>query len=267
MNVVMTGAGELVEVQATGEGVAVLAGRARRAARPGGGGHRLAARQPRRRPPARRRPEPRAARGRPRLELHDAIRARDPQRTQAAGARRAARAARARAAARSASSCRRRRRHLRGERARSRRAPPPRATGRPALADDSGIAVDGARRRARDPLRPLRRRAARRTSRTSRSCSSELRGRADRRAAYVCALALVEPDGARGAVRGTLRGHADRRAARQRRLRLRPGRSCPTSERRATSARWPSCAPEEKDEISHRGRAARALLEWLPVRA
>ena len=48
----------------------------------------------------------------------------------------------------------------------------------------------GARRRARHPLGPLRGRAARPTSRTSRSCSTRCAARRIARAAYVCALAL-----------------------------------------------------------------------------
>ena len=43
------------------------------------------------------------------------------------------------------------------------------ATGSPAVADDSGIAVRGARRRARRSIRPATRASRRRTSRTSRS--------------------------------------------------------------------------------------------------
>ena len=45
----------------------------------------------------------------------------------------------------------------------------------------------------------------------------------DTRVAYVCALAYVEPGRRRGAGRGPLRGHAHPRAARRGRLRLRPG--------------------------------------------
>ena len=131
------------------------------------------------------------------------------------------------------------------------------ATGAPALADDSGIVVaalggaPGVRPRA-TPARP------RPTRRTSPSCIDDMEGEEDRRAAYVCVLALV---------------------------RARTGRSA--CSRAAARAGWPDAprgtggfgydpvfvpddldghertmaeiAPAEKDAISHRGRAARAL--------
>ena len=56
-----------------------------------------------------------------------------------------------------------------------------------------------------------------------------------------------------GAARG---GSPTSRAAAAASATTRP--SCPTTTP-ATSARWPSSSPEEKDAISHRGRAARAL--------
>jgi len=94
----------------------------------------------------------------------------------------------------------------------------------------------------------------------------ELRGRDDRRAAYVCALALVDPSGDRqvfearceGTVIDTPRGEGgfgyDPAFV--------PDERSPGDERTMAEL-----SPGEKDAISHRGRAARAFLDWLAVRA
>jgi len=94
----------------------------------------------------------------------------------------------------------------------------------------------------------------------------ELRGRDDRRAAYVCALALVDPSGERqvfearceGTVIDTPRGEGgfgyDPAFV--------PDQRAPGDERTMAEL-----SPGEKDAISHRGRAARAFLDWLAVPA
>ena len=127
MNVVMTGDGGLVEVQATGERTPLSRASLDELLGLAAAGIDAAARGPARRRRARRAERAHAAR--PRL----------PQRAQGARARPAAGAERAGAACPTTSSCRprtaRRSRRTRW----ARRAPRPRATGETAVADDSGI--------------------------------------------------------------------------------------------------------------------------------
>ena len=81
---------------------------------------------------------------------------------------------------------------------------------------------------------------------------------AHRGAAFVCAAALVLPDGREFTVRRRDARPADPRAPRVRRLRIRPdlrARRGHPHQRRA--------APAEKDAISHRGKAFRALAEIM----
>ena len=181
------------------------------------------------------------------------------QRAQAAGVPRAAAAARGRAAARRRRAAARDGRHVRRERARqgARRGGGHRAAGR--------------RRRLRASRR--RRSAARPGVRSARYAGEdasdeenlakllrEVPADGDRRVAYVCALALRRPPTAsERARRGALRGDADPRAARRAAASATTPRSSRTT--RPTAARWRSSTPAEKDAISHRGRAARALLE------
>ena len=61
-----------------------------------------------------------------------------------------------------------------------------------------------------------------------------------------------------GRCTGTLAADAARRAAASATTR----RSCPTTARRDRT--MAELTDAEKDAISHRGRAARALLAWLP---
>ena len=137
------------------------------------------------------------------------------------------------------------------------------ATGLVAIADDSGLAVDvlggapgifSARWAGRhgDDAANLRLLLAQLAD-----VPDEHRG-----AAFVCAAALAVPapprtgPGSRG-VRAA-GGHAAARAARRRRVRLRPDPAAGGLDR--------SCAelsPEEKNAISHRGQAFRALLPHL----
>ena len=132
------------------------------------------------------------------------------------------------------------------------------ATGRAAIADDSGIeaeALGGAPgvRTARfagehatdaENLATLRRRGARRQPAALR-LRDRPRGRRRRRA-YL---------------RGHDGRHRRRRAARRGRLRLRPA---VRPRRRPRDGRtMAELTDAEKDAISHRGRAARALAEWL----
>ena len=132
------------------------------------------------------------------------------------------------------------------------------ATGRPALADDSGIeaaALDGA------PGVRSARYAGERASDEENLAKllREIPHDGDRGVAYVCALALVEPDGTEHLVEGRCEGT----------LAIEPRGSggfgydpafVPREHPERTMA---ELAPEEKAAISHRGKAARALLELL----
>ena len=104
----------------------------------------------------------------------------------------------------------------------SRRAPPRRRPARPAIADDSGIEADGARRRARRALGALRRRGA-----TDAENLAKLPRRGAGRLARCATSArsrYVEPGADDEHLRGQLRRARMAAAPRgERRLRLRPG--------------------------------------------
>jgi XTP/dITP diphosphohydrolase len=136
------------------------------------------------------------------------------------------------------------------------------ATGRPSIADDSGIeaaALGGAPgvRSARyagegasdrENLERLLREAP---------VSSAL--------AYVCALAYVDPQsGAERLFEGRCAGRLAARPRGERGFGYDPAFLPDDEPRELTMAELPD---ERKDAISHRGRAARALLEWLAGRA
>jgi XTP/dITP diphosphohydrolase len=132
------------------------------------------------------------------------------------------------------------------------------ATGRPAIADDSGIEADalGGRpgvRSARyagleasdqENLDLLRREAP---------AGSGLR--------YVCALAYVDPsNGAEHVFFGECRGRLAAEVRGARGFGYDPAFLPEDTDDGRTMA---ELSDEEKDRISHRGRAVRALLEWL----
>ena len=132
------------------------------------------------------------------------------------------------------------------------------ALGRAAIADDSGIeaeALGGApgilSARFAGPGATDARNLAK--LREQAPAGSRLR--------YVCVIAYAEPGGEERTFEGVCTGRLARRRARRGRLRLRPG--VPTRRSRPTAARWRSSRDAEKDAISHRGRAARALRAWL----
>jgi XTP/dITP diphosphohydrolase len=140
-----------------------------------------------------------------------------------------------------------------------------RATGRPALADDSGImvaALDGepgihsARYAGEDAT----------DEQNLAKLLSELHGRSDRGAAYVCALVLAEPDGGHhlfeARCEGTLAEEPRGTGGFGYDPAFLPDDRAPGDER--TMAELP---PQEKDAISHRGKAARAFCDWLSGRA
>jgi XTP/dITP diphosphohydrolase len=140
-----------------------------------------------------------------------------------------------------------------------------RATGRAALADDSGIVVDALG--GAPGIYSARYAGEGATDEQNLAkLLAELAGRGDRRAAYVCALALADPSGAHhvfearceGTVIDSPRGTGgfgyDPAFV--------PDELAPGDERTMAEL-----SPGEKAEISHRGRAARAFLDWLSVRA
>ena len=251
MNVVMTGKGELVEVQATAEEVPFsraslddLLGLAAK-------GIERAPRGP-------------AGRGRGRLApacvRWDRLAPGDrhPQRAQAARARRHAVEPLADPAAVLGRAAGGDRQDVRGQRGRARRTPRPRQRASPR--SRTTRASRSTRSTARPACAPRGSPARTRpTSRTWRSCSTRCATRRTATRRYVCSIAYVEPDGTKQVFHGRCEGRLLAGAAGRRRLRLRPGVR-PRGPRTATSARWPSSRRQEKDEISHRGRAMRELV-------
>lgn len=137
-----------------------------------------------------------------------------------------------------------------------------RATGLPALADDSGLEVDALDgqpgvRSARYAGEPGDDRA------NNLKLVAALGGvPADRRAArFVCAAAVALPDGRETVVRGTMEGRIIDEPRGEHGFGYDPHFvvEAPTSDGR-TSAQL---SPAEKDAVSHRGRAFRALLPGL----
>jgi XTP/dITP diphosphohydrolase len=140
-----------------------------------------------------------------------------------------------------------------------------RGTGRAAIADDSGIAAVGL---GGSPGVRSARYAGEGASdeRNLAKLLSELEGANDRRAAYVCALALVDPDGGETVFEGRCEGVLAEAPRGSGGFGYDPAfvpdDTGPDDER--TMAELP---PSEKHAISHRGRAARKLAEHLGVRA
>jgi XTP/dITP diphosphohydrolase len=139
------------------------------------------------------------------------------------------------------------------------------ATGRRAIADDSGIeveALDGA------PGIYSARYAGQGATDEQNLAKLlvDLRGRADRRAAYVCVLALADPDGAREVFEGRCEGTLIEESRGDGGFGYDPA-FVPDDGSPGDDRTMAELEPSEKDEISHRGRAARALLDWLAVRS
>jgi XTP/dITP diphosphohydrolase len=133
------------------------------------------------------------------------------------------------------------------------------ATGLPAIADDSGIeavALAGA-----PGVRSARFAGEEATDEQNLAkLLREVPADGDRRVAYVCALAYVSPEGTSHLVEGRCEG----------RLALRPGGEggfgydpAFVPEDVPDGRTMAELSAEEKDAISHRGRAARAMRAWL----
>jgi XTP/dITP diphosphohydrolase len=138
------------------------------------------------------------------------------------------------------------------------------ATGRPALADDSGIEVEALG--GAPGIYSARYAGERATDEQNLAkLLDQVRGSDDRGAAYVCALALVDPGGGQevfeGRCQGTLIETPRGTGGFGYDPAFLPDDRPPGDER--TMAELP---PHEKDAISHRGRAARAFAEWLSAR-
>jgi XTP/dITP diphosphohydrolase len=133
------------------------------------------------------------------------------------------------------------------------------STGLPAIADDSGLAVD--------VLGGMPGIFSARWAGPSRSDQANLQLVLDqladiaddhRGAAFVCAAAVADPGGTTDVVRGELRGSLIREARGSNGFGYDPI-FVPEGERRTTA----EMTPEEKDAISHRGRAFRSLAQRL----
>jgi XTP/dITP diphosphohydrolase len=137
------------------------------------------------------------------------------------------------------------------------------ATGRPAVADDSGIeasALDGAPgiRSARYAGEPPS------DEENLAKLLREVPDDGDRRVTYVCALAYVDPGGREEVVHGRCEGTLAREPRGSGGFGYDPV-FVPNDH--ADGRTMAELTPAEKDAISHRGRAARALVEWLAGRA
>src|SRR4051812_23572129 len=137
------------------------------------------------------------------------------------------------------------------------------ATGRVAIADDSGIAAAALGGR---PGVYSARYAGEHASdeENLQKLLDEVPDDGDRRVAYVCALAYVEPGGASHLVEGRCEGTLAHEPRGDGGFGYDPAFIPSDRDDGRTMA---ELAPEAKDAISHRGRAARALLDWLGTRA
>jgi XTP/dITP diphosphohydrolase len=137
------------------------------------------------------------------------------------------------------------------------------ATGQVAIADDSGIAAAALGGR---PGVYSARYAGEGASDEENLAKllHEVPGDGDRRVAYVCALAYVEPGGDEHVVEGRCEGTLAHEPRGDGGFGYDPAFLPADRDDGRTMA---ELTPEEKDAISHRGRAARALLVWLDGRS
>ena len=132
-------------------------------------------------------------------------------------------------------------------------------SGLPAIADDSGIeaaALGGA-----PGVRSARFAGARATDEENLAkLLRDVPADGDRRVAYVCALAYVEPGGEEQLFEGRCEGSLAQEPRGRGGFGYDPAFVPADRDDGRTMA---ELTPEEKDAISHRGRAARAFLGWL----
>jgi XTP/dITP diphosphohydrolase len=133
-----------------------------------------------------------------------------------------------------------------------------RATGAATLADDSGI--EAAALGGRPGVRSARYAGEDATDEENlQKLLREVPEDGDRRVAYVCVLAVTTPDGATHTVEGRCEGTLAAKPRGSGGFGYDPA-FVPVEHPERTMA---ELSPEEKDAISHRGRAARAMLAWL----
>jgi XTP/dITP diphosphohydrolase len=129
------------------------------------------------------------------------------------------------------------------------------ATGRPAIADDSGI--EAAALGGRPGVRSARYAGPQATDEENlRKFVEEVPDGTEVR--YVCVIAHVDADGRETLFEGVCAGHKTSPPRGERGFGYDPI-FVPDGETRTMA----ELSDEEKDRISHRGRAARALAEWL----
>ncbi len=131
------------------------------------------------------------------------------------------------------------------------------ATGRPAIADDSGIeaeALDGA------PGVRSARFAGEHATDAENLAKLHAMAPPDTRLRYVCAIAHVDPHGLEHVFERTTSGTVAPEPRGERGFGYDPLFVPDDDPQRRTMA---ELTDDEKDAISHRGRAARALAEWL----
>jgi XTP/dITP diphosphohydrolase len=137
-------------------------------------------------------------------------------------------------------------------------------TGKPSLGEDSGIAVTALG--GAPGIRSARYAGEDATDdQNLEKLIREMESVDDRRAAYVCALAFAEPEGEERLFEARCEG----------RLALSPEGSGGfgydpifiAQDSPRENLTMASLSPNEKDAISHRGRAAALLLDWLASRA
>ncbi|HZO59801.1 MAG TPA: RdgB/HAM1 family non-canonical purine NTP pyrophosphatase [Solirubrobacterales bacterium] len=135
------------------------------------------------------------------------------------------------------------------------------ASGIPAVADDSGIevyALDDA-----PGVRSARFAGENATDEENlEKLLAEMRGKEDRGARYVCAIAFSEPDGTNKIFQGTCEGRLIESARGTGGFGYDP--VFVPADLNGDERTMAELSQEEKDEISHRGRAMRELIEWLP---
>ena len=133
------------------------------------------------------------------------------------------------------------------------------ATGHAAIADDSGI--EAAALGGRPGVRSARFAGEHASDEDNlRKLLRDVPGDGDRRVAYVCALAYVEPDGEERLFEARCEGTLAAEPRGDGGFGYDPAFVADETPDGRTMA---ELTPAEKDAISHRGRAARALAEWL----
>jgi XTP/dITP diphosphohydrolase len=140
-----------------------------------------------------------------------------------------------------------------------------RATGSPAIADDSGIAA--AALGGRPGVRSARYAGEEATDAQNLDLLiAELEPHADRSVAYVCAMAYVDPAGAELVCEAECTGSLARERRGEGGFGYDPA-FVPDDTADGDTRTMAELSPAEKHAISHRGRAARRLASKLGVRA